>query len=74
MSQNLTLGGPQAGYKYEFKTDGVYLTIYPAVEGERLFELSDMRQILRECKVLDYDVGNGVFILIIQTRNNQNLQ
>ena len=57
MSQNLTLGGPQAGYKYEFKTDGVYLTIYPAVEGERLFELSDMRQILRECKVLDYDVG-----------------
>ena len=57
MSQNLTLGGPQAGYKYEFKKDGVYLTIYPAVEGERLFELSDMRQILRDCKILDYDVG-----------------
>ena len=57
MSENLTLGGPQAGYKYEFRTDGVYLTIYPSVEGERLFELSDMRQILRDCKVLDYDVG-----------------
>ncbi|MBR4904554.1 MAG: DUF342 domain-containing protein [Selenomonadaceae bacterium] len=57
MSENLILGGPQAGYKYEFKPDGVYLTIYPSVDGERLFELSDMRQILRECKVLDYDVG-----------------
>lgn len=57
MSENLILGGPQSGYKYEFRSDGVYLTIYPGVDGERLFELSDMRQILRECKVLDYDVG-----------------
>lgn len=57
MSENLILGGPQSGYKYEFRPDGVYLTIYPGVDGERLFELSDMRQILRECKVLDYDVG-----------------
>ena len=57
MSENLILGGPQAGYKYEFRSDGVYLTVYPGVDGERLFELSDMRQILRECKVLDYDVG-----------------
>ncbi len=57
MSENLVLGGPQSGYKYEFRSDGVYLTIYPGVDGERLFELSDMRQILRECKVLDYDVG-----------------
>ena len=57
MSEKLILGGPQAGYKYEFKSDGVYLTIYPSVDGERLFELSDMRQILRECKILDYDVG-----------------
>lgn len=57
MSENLILGGPQSGYKYEFRPDGVYLTVYPSVDGERLFELSDMRQILRECKVLDYDVG-----------------
>ena len=57
MSENLILGGPASGYKYEFKSDGVYLTIYPSVDGERLFELSDMRQILRDCKVLDYDVG-----------------
>lgn len=57
MSENLILGGPASGYKYEFRPDGVYLTIYPNVDGERLFELSDMRQILRDCKVLDYDVG-----------------
>ena len=57
MSDKLILGGSAAGYKYEFKPDGVYLTVYPSVDGERLFELSDMRQILRECKVLDYDVG-----------------
>jgi len=57
MNGNIILGGSQAGYKYEFRPDGVYLTIYPRVEGERLFELSDMRQILRECKVVDYDVG-----------------
>ena len=57
MSENLILGGSQSGYKYEFRADGVYLTVYPAVDGERLFELSDMRQLLRECKVMDYDVG-----------------
>ena len=57
MSENLILGGPASGYRYDFKPDGVYLTVYPNVDGERLFELSDMRQILRDCKVLDYDVG-----------------
>lgn len=57
MREQRTLGGPQVGYKYEFRADGVYLTVYPPVDGERLFELSDMRQILRENKVLDYDVG-----------------
>ncbi|MBR3747330.1 MAG: DUF342 domain-containing protein, partial [Selenomonadaceae bacterium] len=57
MSENLVLGGPESGYKYEFRPDGVYLTIYPSVDGERLFELSDMRQVLRDCRVMDYDVG-----------------
>jgi len=57
MSENLILGGPASGYRYEFRSDGVYLTVYPNVDGERLFELSDMRQILRDCKVMDYDVG-----------------
>lgn len=56
MSDTLTLGSASSGYKFEFREDGVYLTIYPST-GERLFELSDMRQILRENKVVDYDVG-----------------
>ena len=57
MSEHLVLGGPESGYKYEFRPDGVYLTVYPSVDGERLFELSDMRQVLRDCRVMDYDVG-----------------
>ena len=57
MSDNLILGGASAGYKFEFREDGVYFTVYPSVDGERLFELSDMRQLLRDCKVQDYDVG-----------------
>ena len=57
MSEKVIIGGASVGYKYEFRTDGVYFTVYPNADGERLFELSDMRQILRECKVLDYDVG-----------------
>ena len=57
MSEFPVLGGPESGYKYEFRPDGVYLTVFPSVDGERLFELSDMRQVLRECRVLDYDVG-----------------
>ena len=50
------IGGIDAGYKFEFRQDGVYLTIYPS-EDELLFELSDMRQILRDYGVLDYDVA-----------------
>lgn len=57
MSDKLILGGPASGYKYEFRDDGVYFTVYPTADRARLFELSDMRQILRECSVLDYDVG-----------------
>lgn len=57
MSENLILGGAAAGYKFEFAPDGVYFTVYPNADGARLFELSDMRQILRDCSVLDYDVG-----------------
>ena len=43
--------------KFEFRADGVYFTVYPNAGGSRLFELSDMRQILRDCSVMDYDVG-----------------
>lgn len=51
------LGGQDAGYLFEFKDDGVYLTIYPNTADSLLFELSDMRQILRESGVTNYDVA-----------------
>ena len=50
------VGGLDAGYKFEFKPDGIYLTIYPSGTDTLLFELSDMRQILRDCGIIDYDV------------------
>ena len=50
------LGGQDAGYLFEFRDDGVYLTIYPNTADSLLFELSDMRQILRESGVANYDV------------------
>lgn len=52
-----TMGGSESGYKFEFRKDGVYLTIYPNSADSLLFELSDMRQILKECGVVDYDVA-----------------
>lgn len=52
-----TIGGFESGYKFEFRNDGVYLTIYPNSADSLLFELSDMRQILKECGVVDYDVA-----------------
>lgn len=52
-----TIGGFESGYKYEFREDGVYVTIYPAETESLRFELSDMRQILKDCGVVDYDVA-----------------
>ena len=49
------VGGREAGYLFEFKPDGVFLTVYPATDGV-LFELSDMRQILKEYGVMDYNM------------------
>lgn len=51
------VGGKLAGYLFEFKPDGVYFTVYPTEDSEMLFELSDMRQILKEYGVNDYDMG-----------------
>ncbi|MBR1728086.1 MAG: DUF342 domain-containing protein [Selenomonadaceae bacterium] len=51
------VGGIDAGYKFEFKPDGIYLTIYPSDTDNLLFELSDMRQILRDCGIMDYDIA-----------------
>ena len=59
MAENLksaTVGGESAGYLFEFKPEGVFLTVYPTTDSEMLFELSDMRQILKEYGVMDYDM------------------
>ncbi len=50
------VGGREAGYLFEFKPDGVFLTVYPNTDGGMLFELSDMRQILKEYGVMDYNM------------------
>lgn len=51
-----TVGSEEAGYLFQFKEDGVFLTVYPSGDSGLLFELSDMRQILKEYGVLDYDI------------------
>ena len=50
------VGGREAGYLFEFKPDGVFLTVYPNTDSGMLFELSDMRQILKEYGVMDYNM------------------
>ena len=51
-----TAGGKDSGYLFEFTPEGVFLTVYPSTEGDLKFELSDMRQILQDYNVLDYDI------------------
>ena len=52
-----TVGGKDAGYLFEFTSEGVFLTVYPSTEDDLQFELSDMRQILQDYNVLDYDIA-----------------
>lgn len=51
-----TVGGESLGYLFEFKPEGVFLTVYPAEDTGILFELSDMRQVLKDYSVDDYDI------------------
>ncbi len=51
------VGGKEAGYLLEFLKDGVYLTIYPDQGEGLLFELSDIRKILFDNSVADYDIA-----------------
>ena len=51
-----TVGGEEAGYLFEFRPDGVFFTVYPNAAGSILYELSDMRQILKDYGVNDYDI------------------
>ncbi|MCH3959188.1 MAG: FapA family protein [Selenomonas sp.] len=50
------VGGKEAGYLLEFLEDGVYLSIYPDQGDGILFELSDIRKILNDNGVIDYDI------------------
>ncbi len=52
------VGSKEAGYLFEFKPEGVFLTVYPTDDSGMCFELSDMRQILKEYGVTDYDMGD----------------
>ena len=52
-----TVGGQEAGYLFEFREDGVYLTVYPTEGGGSAFELSDMQQILTENGADEYDAA-----------------
>ena len=52
----LTAGSKEAGYLFEFKPEGVFLTVYPSADEGILFELSDMRQILKDYSVDDYNI------------------
>ncbi|MBR2214282.1 MAG: DUF342 domain-containing protein [Selenomonadaceae bacterium] len=51
-----TVGSPAEGYLFEFKGDGVFLTVYPAEDGETLADLSTIRKILHHYDVADYDI------------------
>lgn len=51
-----TVGSKADGYRFEFREDGVYLTVYPS-EDEVQFEMSDLQQILQDYAVKDYDVA-----------------
>ena len=51
-----TVGSRDSGYLFEFRNDGVYLTVYESSEPGIQFELSDMRQILKEFSVDEYNL------------------
>ena len=51
------VGGQEAGYRFEFKEHGVYLTVYPNEGDSSLFELSDMQQVLTEYGAAEYDAA-----------------
>lgn len=50
------VGNRDSGYLFEFRNDGVYLTVFESLEPGIQFELSDMRQILNEFSVDDYNL------------------
>lgn len=50
------VGGKEKGYLFEFCSDGVFLTVYPKDGTGLMFEVSDMRRVLKDFHVGDYDL------------------
>ena len=50
------VGGKEKGYLFEFCSDGVFLTVYPKNGTGLMFEVSDMRRVLKDFHVDDYDL------------------
>lgn len=50
------VGGEKEGYLLEFCADGIYLTVYPKDGTGLMFEVSDMRRVLKDFSVSDYDL------------------
>ena len=51
------VGGKEAGHLFDFREDGVYLTIFPDAANGLMFELLDLRQVLQDNGVTDYDIS-----------------
>ena len=50
------VGGAAEGYLFEFCSDGIFLTVYPQDDAGLMFEMSDMRSILKKFNAFDYDI------------------
>ena len=50
------VGGEKEGYLLEFCAEGVFLTVYPKDGTGLMFEVSDMRRVLKDFSVSDYDL------------------
>lgn len=50
------VGGKDKGYLFEFCSDGIFLTVYPKDGTGLMFDVSEMRQVLKDFSVVDYDL------------------
>ena len=50
------VGGKDKGYLFEFCSDGIFLTVYPKDGIGLMFDVSEMRQVLKDFSVVDYDL------------------
>ena len=75
-SKTVEFGGKNTGYLLNIKEDGVYFIVYPYVDEQIHFELSDITMLLDEQEIKDYDAeliaqtireGNGEEVKIAET-------